>query len=30
MYTLGVFLEDKESLGTEYKEFCLKDNIYKL
>tara|TARA_B110000483_G_scaffold243174_1_gene331694 strand:+ start:1360 stop:2397 length:1038 start_codon:yes stop_codon:yes gene_type:complete len=30
VYTLGVFLEDKESLSTEYKEFCLKDNIYKL
>lgn len=29
-YTLGTFLEDKESLATEYKEFCLKDNLYRL
>lgn len=29
-YLLGSFLRDKESMIIEYKEFCLKDNIYQL
>lgn len=28
-FNLGTFLKDGESLHTEYKEFCLKENIYK-